>query len=193
MVSSEPDWERHDALLEQGAGKAVAGLKAGFGVGEGYVPPGPGTAVPEAGRMEQAVERGRQMAEAMGAAAPEFPAAEVAANFQMAADAGALPVGVGVAASDDEVVDFPNPAVEQGDGFYWMGRTREENEEATYWRQRCMRAEAVNPLSPSELEEERDHWLGRARKAETRLRDVSRLVAELERLLKGILEGVKDE
>ena len=172
---SEPDRERQEHLVEQGAGNAVADLKAGFG------------------RMEEAVERGRQFAEAMGAAAPETPAAEVAGNFRMAADAGALPVGVGVAASDDEVVDMPNPVVEQGDGFHWMNRARREAEETTYWRERCLRAEGVNPLSPSELEEERDHWLGRARRAETRLRDVSRLVAELERLLKGITEGVKYE
>ena len=99
MTGSE---ERQAELVEQGAGNAVADLKAGFGE----------------------------------AAAPQFPAAEVAGNFQMAADAGALPV------------------VEQGDGFYWMER---------------------------------------ARRAETRLRDVSRLVAELERLLKGIGEGVKYE
>ena len=99
MTGSE---ERQAELVEQGAGNAVADLKAGFGE----------------------------------AAAPQFPAAEVAGNFQMAADAGAEPV------------------VEQGDGFYWMER---------------------------------------ARRAETRLRDVSRLVAELERLLKGIGEGVKYE
>ena len=94
MAGSEGDRERQAELVEQGAGNAVADLKAGFGE----------------------------------AAAPQFPAAEVAGNFQMAADAGALPV------------------VEQGDGFYWMER---------------------------------------ARRAETRLREVSRLVAELEGLLKG--------
>ena len=110
MMGSE---ERQRELAEQGAGNAVADLKAGFG---------------EGGRMEEAVERGRQFAEAMGAAAPETSAAEVAANFQMAADAGAVPV------------------VEQGDGWYWMGR---------------------------------------ARRAEERLREVSRLVGELEGLLKG--------
>ena len=85
---------RQAELVEQGAGNAVADLKAGFGE----------------------------------AAAPEFPAAEVAGNFQMAADAGAEPV------------------VEQGDGWYWMRR---------------------------------------ARRAEERLREVSRLVGELEGLLKG--------
>ena len=105
--------ERQADLVEQGAGNAVADLKAGYG---------------QEGRMEQAVERGRQVAEAIGAAAPEFPAAEVAGNFQMAADAGAVPV------------------VEQGDGWYWMRR---------------------------------------ARRAEERLREVSRLVGELEGLLKG--------
>ena len=110
MMGSEGDRERQERLVEQGAGNAVADLKAGFG------------------RMEEAVERGRQFAEAMGAAAPETPAAEVAANFQMAADAGAVPV------------------VEQGDGWYWMRR---------------------------------------ARRAEERLREVSRLVGELEGLLKG--------
>ena len=91
MMGSE---ERQRELSEQGAGNAVADLKAGFGE----------------------------------AAAPEFPAGEVAANFQMAADAGAVPV------------------VEQGDGWYWMRR---------------------------------------ARRAEERLREVSRLVGELEGLLKG--------
>ena len=129
-------------MIEQGAGSAVADLKAGYGQG----------------RMEQAVERGRQFAEAMGAAAPETSAGEVAANFRMAAEAGALPVGVGVAASDDEVVDMPNPVVEQGDGFYWM-------EQARYWEERCLRAEGVNPLSPSELEQERTSgWGGRGRR-----------------------------
>ena len=88
------DLGRRDLLVAEGAGNAVADLKAGFGE----------------------------------AAAPQFPAGEVAANFQLAADAGAVPV------------------VEQGDGWYWMRR---------------------------------------ARRAEERLRDVSRLVAELEGLLKG--------
>ena len=101
---------RQKAEMDAGAGNAVADLKAGFG------------------QMEAAVERGRQIADAVGAAVPEFPAGEVAANFQMAADAGAAPV------------------VEQGDGWYWMRR---------------------------------------ARRAEERLREVSRLVGELEGLLKG--------
>ena len=49
---SEPDRERQERLVEQGAGNAVADLKAGYGQ--------------EVGRMEQAVERGRQIAEATG-------------------------------------------------------------------------------------------------------------------------------
>ena len=84
---------------------------------------------------------------------------EVAANFQMAADAGALPV------------------VEQGDGCYWM-------EQARYWEERCLRAEG-SIRWPSELEEERDFWMGRARKAETHFAGSVSFGGELERLLKG--------
>ena len=73
----EPDRERQVRAVAEGAGNAVADLKAGFGTVPVPVPPGTSEVrvedvkVVQPGRLEQAVERGRESAEAMGAAAPE--------------------------------------------------------------------------------------------------------------------------
>ena len=105
----------------------------------------------------------------------------------MAVGAGSVDVPVDVPQGTAEVrvedVKVVQPVVEQGDGFYWM-------EQARYWEERCLRAESVNPLSPSELEQERDYWMKRARKAETTLRQVSIWTEQMERALKG---GQADE
>ena len=163
MKGSKGDRERQERLVEQGAGNAVADLRAGFGE----------AAADGIDRAADAVERGADALEAgaerVGAAVSGIDlggasAAEVGENFRQVTQPrmeAAVERGRQVA----EATGMPvaaEPVVEQGDGFHWMNRARKEAEETTYWRERCLRAESVNPLSPSELEEERDHWLGRA-------------------------------
>ena len=119
-----------------GTGNAVADLKAGYGaaaIGEGYVAPGAGTAVPD----------------------------------------------------EERVVPVP-------------GNSRWEDE-AAYWRARCLRAEgAVPDAVPVEPEVEQGdgfYWMKRARRAEGALRQVSNLIAAIsKRVVKAedILRGWRE-
>ena len=160
-----PDADRQAELAEQGAGNAVADLKAGFGEAAVPVPVPPGTA-------EVRVEDVKVVQPGVPPV-PGWSAREVGENILAAqASLGAcqaaeyVPEGVGVASSDEGIVDTSG----------W----------AAYWEARCLRAENVNPQSPSEVEQERDYWMGRARTAEHRLRVISAEFGRLETLLKGL-------
>ena len=172
----EPDRERQERAVAEGAGNAVADLRAGFGEAAVPVPVPPGTA-------EVRVEDVKVVQPGVPPV-PGWSAREVGENILAAQSSlGAcqtaqyVPDGIGVSSGDGGVVDMPNPA-----------------EEALYWRERCLRAESVNPQSPSEVEQERDYWMRRARTAEHRLRVISAEFGRLEGLLKGLAKdlGVSD-
>ena len=134
-----------------GTGNAVADLKAGYGAAaEEYA----------SGRMEQAVERGRQIAAATGE--------------------GYVAPGAGTAVPEEV---FSN----------W-------EDEAAYWKERCLRAEGAVPPLVSEGEavvEQGDgfYWMRRARRAEGALRQVSHLIVAVGRRVRkaeDILRGWRE-
>ena len=165
--------ERQERAVAEGAGNAVADLKAGFG--EAAVPVDVPVDVP-AGTSEVRVEDVK-VAQPGVPPVPGWSAREVGENILAAqASLGACqaaeyaPEGVGVASGDDTVVDASG----------W----------ASYWEARCLRAEQGRGLSDGELAEERDYWMRRARTAEHRLRVISGEFGRLEQLLKGLGKGL---
>ena len=164
--------ERQRELTEQGAGSAVADLKAGFGEAGSVDVPVP---VP-AGTSEVRVDDVKVVQPGVPPV-PGWSAREVGENILAAqASLGAcqaaeyVPEGVGVSSSDEGIVDTSG----------W----------AAYWEARCLRAEQGRGLSDSEVEQERDYWMRRARTAEHRLRVVSAEFGRLERLLKGLAKDL---